>query len=52
MIEPGTRGVEAKLFDINMLVTVGGLERSAAEYAALLQMPGCVCSTCCRHRVR
>ena len=40
VVEAGPRGAEAKLFDINMLVTVGGLERSADEYAALLRAAG------------
>src|SRR6185503_2003106 len=40
VVGPGAQGSEAKLFDINMLVTVGGLERSAAEYAALLEAAG------------
>ena len=40
VVGPGAHGSEAKLFDINMLVTVGGLERSAAEYAALLEAAG------------
>jgi SAM-dependent methyltransferase len=40
VLEPGPSGAEAKLFDINMLVTAGGLERSADEYAALLQAAG------------
>jgi hypothetical protein len=40
VIEPGARGAEAKLFDINMLVTVGGLERTAEQYAALLHAAG------------
>ena len=40
VIEPGPRGLEAKLFDINMLATVGGLERSVPEYASLLQAAG------------
>ena len=40
VVEAGARGDEAKRFDINMMVTVGGLERTAAEYAALLQAAG------------
>jgi hypothetical protein len=40
VIAPGSAGDEAKLFDINMLATVGGLERSADEYAALLEASG------------
>ena len=31
---------EAKLFDINMLVTVGGLERTEDEHRKLLQASG------------
>ena len=31
---------EAKLFDINMLVTVGGRERTEDEHRALLQTSG------------
>jgi hypothetical protein len=40
VIAAGPSGSEARLFDINMLVTVGGMERTAAEYAALLQAAG------------
>jgi O-methyltransferase len=36
VVPSGGSPSEAKLFDINMLVTVGGQERTAAEYAALL----------------
>jgi len=38
LIEPGN--AEAALVDINMLVTVGGLERTPAEYDALLHSAG------------
>lgn len=38
LIEPGN--VEATLFDINMLVTVGGQERTPAAYDALLRDAG------------
>jgi hypothetical protein len=37
VIPDGGEPSEAKLFDINMLVTVGGKERSAAEYGALFR---------------
>jgi O-methyltransferase domain/Dimerisation domain len=37
--DPGA-GPEAALFDINMLVTVGGRERSAADHEALLRGAG------------
>lgn len=40
VVGPGSAGDEAKLFDINMMVTAGGLERSADEYAALLRAAG------------
>jgi hypothetical protein len=40
VVEAGPSGSEAKLFDINMLVTAGGLERTAGEYAVLLQAAG------------
>jgi len=40
VIAPGAAGAEAALFDINMMVTVGGQERSEAEYAALLAAAG------------
>jgi hypothetical protein len=36
----GHAAAEAALFDINMLVTVGGRERSAAEYDTLLRSAG------------
>jgi O-methyltransferase domain/Dimerisation domain len=37
VIPPGNLPSEAKLFDINMLVTVGGRERTEEEYKALLR---------------
>ena len=40
VIAPGAAGAEAALFDINMMVTVGGQERSEAEYATLLAAAG------------
>ena len=40
VIAPGAAGAEAALFDINMMITVGGQERSAAEYGALLGAAG------------
>lgn len=40
VIPPGNAPSEAKLFDINMLVTVGGRERTEVEYAALLRSAG------------
>jgi hypothetical protein len=36
----GNAPSEAKLFDINMLVTVGGQERTEPEYAAILRAAG------------
>jgi hypothetical protein len=36
VISEDQQSAEAKLFDINMLVTVGGRERTKEEYAALL----------------
>lgn len=36
----GNAPSEAKLFDINMLVTVGGRERTEADYAALFRSAG------------
>lgn len=40
MIPPGNGPSEAKLFDINMLVTVGGRERTQAQYATILRSAG------------
>jgi hypothetical protein len=36
----GNEPAEAKLFDINMLITAGGQERTEAEYASLFQAAG------------
>jgi hypothetical protein len=40
VVAPGNAASEAKLFDISMLVGVGGEERTAAEYEALLAAAG------------
>jgi hypothetical protein len=40
VIPPGNEASEAKLFDINMLVAVGGRERTEREYEALLAEAG------------
>jgi hypothetical protein len=40
VIPPGNIPAEAKLFDINMLVVVGGRERTESEYQALFQAAG------------
>ena len=40
VVPPGNEPAEAKLFDINMLVTAGGQERTEAEYETLLQTAG------------
>jgi hypothetical protein len=40
VIPPANIPSEAKLFDINMLVTVGGQERTAQQYRELLQAGG------------
>jgi hypothetical protein len=40
VVPPGSSPSEAKLFDINMMVTVGGQERTEAEYAALFRAAG------------
>jgi len=40
VVPPGNGPSEAKLFDINMLVTVGGRERTEVEYAALFRSAG------------
>jgi hypothetical protein len=40
MIPPGNAPAEAKLFDINMLVMLGGQERTEWEYYALFQAAG------------
>lgn len=40
VVAPGNLPSEAKLFDINMMVSAGGQERTAVEFAALLQAAG------------
>jgi ubiquinone/menaquinone biosynthesis C-methylase UbiE len=40
VLPPGNEPAEAKLFDINMLVVVGGQERTAADFQALLHAAG------------
>ena len=40
VIPPGNAPAEAKLFDINMLVALGGQERTEREYQALFQAAG------------
>jgi SAM-dependent methyltransferase len=40
VVAPDQRSAEAKLFDINMLVTVGGRERTEQEHRALLAHAG------------
>jgi SAM-dependent methyltransferase len=40
VVPSGNEPAEAKLFDINMLVVLGGQERTATEYAALFQAAG------------
>ena len=40
VIPPGNLSSESKLFDINMLVNVGGRERTEAEYASLFHTAG------------
>jgi|RhiMethySRZTD1v2_1073278.scaffolds.fasta_scaffold205124_2 hypothetical protein len=40
IIPPGNAAAEAKLFDINMMITVGGQERTEAQYAALFAAAG------------
>jgi SAM-dependent methyltransferase len=40
VIPAGNGPSEAKLFDVNMLVTVGGQERTEAEYRTLLDLAG------------
>lgn len=42
VVPPGNSPSEAKLFDINMLVSTGGQERTEAEYAALFRAAGLV----------
>jgi hypothetical protein len=40
VIPPGNAPAEAKLFDINMLVVIGGRERTEREYRALFAAAG------------
>jgi len=40
VIPLGNTPSEAKLFDVNMMITVGGQERTEAEYAALFRASG------------
>jgi hypothetical protein len=40
LIANDARGAQAKLFDVNMLVTVGGRERSIEEHGDLLGRAG------------
>jgi hypothetical protein len=40
VIVEGDPSQDAKLFDINMMVSAGGLERTDQEYAALLDAAG------------
>ena len=40
VVPDGDEPSEAKLFDVNMLVTTGGLERTRWEYAALFERAG------------
>jgi hypothetical protein len=40
VVPPGNGPSEAKLFDINMLVTLGGQERTEEQYATLLNAAG------------
>jgi hypothetical protein len=40
VVPPGNSASEAKLFDINMLVTLGGRERTEAEYVILFRAAG------------
>jgi hypothetical protein len=40
VVPVGNRASEAKLFDINMLVVLGGRERSEREYRRLFQEAG------------
>ena len=42
VLRPGNDPVPGKLMDLNMLVIHGGIERTAAEYAALLRESGFV----------
>jgi len=40
LVPEGNEPSEAKLFDINMLVVLGGLERTKKEYWAILDQAG------------
>jgi hypothetical protein len=40
VVPPGNAPAEAKLFDINMLVVIGGRERTEREYRALFEVAG------------
>jgi hypothetical protein len=40
VVPDGNGASEAKLFDINMLVTAGGQERTEGEYRTLLDLAG------------
>jgi hypothetical protein len=40
VVPEGNGASEAKLFDINMMVTVGGQERTLGEYRALMKAAG------------
>lgn len=40
LIGPPNEGAESKLSDLNMMVNVGGRERSQEEFARLLQEAG------------
>jgi hypothetical protein len=40
VVPDGNEPSEAKLFDVNMLVIVGGLERTRNEYRSLLAAAG------------
>jgi O-methyltransferase len=40
VVPEGNEPSEAKLFDINMLVVLGGLERTAGEYQGLFEAAG------------
>ena len=42
LLAPPNQGLDGKLSDLNMMVNVGGQERSQAEFAALLQRAGLV----------
>jgi hypothetical protein len=40
VVPEGNEPSEAKLFDINMLVVLGGLERTSGEYQGLFEAAG------------